>query len=85
MEGTGGKTFPPVPLHLEASKRLIRHLQIIPKALGMVPVGLIEKHEQDRKLYHKIVFNENGEDGGIFFVNRPSGTGGTTGTSSGSI
>ena len=51
----------------------------------MVPVGLIEKHEQDRKLYHKIVFNENGEDGGIFFVNRPSGTGGTTGTSSGSI
>ena len=54
----GGKTFPPwvrkfplCLLRLEASKRQIRHLQIIPKALGMVPVGLIEKHEQGRKSF----------------------------------
>ena len=47
----GWESFPSVPLHLEASKRLIRHLQIIPKALGMVPVGLIEKHEQGRKYW----------------------------------
>ena len=49
----GWETFPPLVrkfplclLHLEASKR-----QIIPKALGMVPRGLIEKHKQDRKKF----------------------------------
>ena len=41
---------------LEASKRLIRHLQIIPKPLGMVPEGLMEKHEQDRKSVFKNKF-----------------------------
>ena len=41
--------IPTCLLHLEASKRLIRHLQIIPKALKMIPRGLIEKHKQDRK------------------------------------
>ena len=40
-----------VLLHLEASKRQVRHLQIIPKALGMVPRELIEKHKQDRNIF----------------------------------
>ena len=60
------RKFPTCLLHLEASKRLIRHLQIISKALGIVPVRLIEKHEQDRKF----LCNLNAQPFGFYVVSK---------------